>query len=216
MSHWSRGPAAFVARVLLCAAAAWAASGAAAAASGVEQLREFVDNARSAQGEFEQTVSSASGRRAQQASGSFVFLRPGKFRWSYDKPYPQLLVSDGDKLWSWDRDLNQVTVKRLGDALGSTPAAILAGSGTLDRDFDLAEAGSGEGLDWVLATPKHAESSFQSIRLGLAGGLLKRMELQDNFGQTTMIVFTSLEPNARPDPSLFRFVPPAGADVIGD
>jgi outer membrane lipoprotein carrier protein len=203
------------ARALVAAAFAWA-SGAALAASGVAQLRQFVDTARSAQGEFEQTVSSASGRKPQQASGSFVFSRPGKFRWSYDKPYPQLLVSDGDKLWSWDRDLNQVTVKRLGDALGSTPAAILAGSSAPDRDFDLAEAGSRDGLEWVLAKPKQADNSFQSIRMGFVGGMLKRMELQDNFGQTTLIVFTSLVANARPDPSLFHFVPPDGADVIGE
>lgn len=214
MKH-SRIRAAFASR-LLVAAVVVATSGAATAATGVAQLRQFVDAARNAQGEFEQTVTSASGRKPQQASGSFVFSRPGKFRWSYDRPYPQLLVSDGDKLWSWDRDLNQVTVKRLGDALGSTPAAILAGTGNLDRDFELAEAGASDGLDWVLAKPKQAETSFASIRLGLSGGLLKRMELQDNFGQTTLIVFTSLVANARPDPALFRFVPPAGADVVGE
>lgn len=210
-----KSSAAFASRLLVVAMLA-ATSSLAAAASGVTQLRQFVDHAKSAQGEFEQTVTSASGRKPQQASGTFVFSRPGKFRWSYDKPYAQLLVSDGDKLWSWDRDLNQVTVKRLGDALGSTPAAILAGSGDLDRDFDLKEAGSSAGLDWVLATPKQAETSFASIRLGLSGGQLKRMELQDNFGQTTLIVFTSLVANARPDPSLFRFLPPPGADVIGE
>ena len=213
--NYSRRPAAVAVRLLIALVVA-SVSGATVAASAVAQLRQFVDASRSAQGEFEQTVRSASGRKPQQASGSFVFARPGKFRWSYDRPYPQLLVSDGDKLWSWDRDLNQVTVKRLGDALGSTPAAILAGSGDLDRDFELAEAGSSDGLDWVLAKPKQAETSFASIRLGLSGGLLKRMELQDNFGQTTLIVFTSLVANARPDPAQFRFVPPAGADVIGE
>jgi len=207
--------AALASRLLLAAAIACVPL-AAAAGDGVAQLRRFVDTARSAQGEFEQTVTSASGRKPQQASGSFMFSRPGKFRWTYDKPYAQVLVSDGDRLWSWDRDLNQVTVKRLGDALGSTPAAILAGSGTLDRDFDLADAGSADGLDWVTAKPKRADGSFSSIRMGLADGLLKRMELQDNFGQTTMIVFTALVANGRPDPAQFRFVPPAGADVIGE
>jgi outer membrane lipoprotein carrier protein len=187
-----------------------------AAADGIAQLRQFVERARSAQGEFEQTVMSGGGRKPQQASGNFVFSRPGKFRWAYERPYPQLLVSDGEKLWSWDRDLNQVTVKRLGDALGSTPAAILAGEGTLDRDFELAEGGTSDGLAWVLAKPRQAESSFESMRLGLAGGMLRRMELRDNFGQTTLIEFTSLVADARPDPALFRFVAPPGADVIGD
>jgi len=188
----------------------------AAAAGGIAQLRQFVEAARSAQGEFDQTVSAASGRKPQHASGSFVFARPGKFRWTYDKPYAQLLVSDGEKLWSWDRDLNQVTVKPLGDALGSTPAAILAGDDALERNFDLAEGGASDGLEWVLAKPRKADSSFESMRMGLAGGLLKRMELKDNFGQTTVIEFRSLVANMRPDPALFRFSPPPGADVIGD
>ena len=200
---------------LLFAAALGAASSA-VAGDGIAQLRQFVDRARSAQGEFEQTVLGATGRKPQQATGSFVFSRPGKFRWTYDKPYPQLLVSDGEKLWSWDRDLNQVTVKRLGDALGSTPAAILAGDDALERDFELAEGGTSDGLTWVVAKPRKDESTFESMRLGLAGGMLQRMELHDNFGQTTLIVFSSLVPDARPDPALFRFVPPPGADVIGD
>lgn len=187
-----------------------------ASAGGIAQLRQFVDTARSAQGEFEQTVFAASGRKPQRASGSFVFARPGKFRWTYDKPYPQVLVSDGDKLWSWDRDLNQVTVKRLGDALGSTPAAILAGDDAIERNFELAEAGSSDGLEWVRAKPRQADSSFESMRMGFAGGTLKRMELKDNFGQTTLIEFRSLVAGARPDPAQFRFVPPSGADVIGD
>jgi outer membrane lipoprotein carrier protein len=182
----------------------------------VSQLRQFVNGARVAQGEFEQTVFAASGRKPQRASGTFLFSRPGKFRWSYDKPYPQLLVSDGDKLWSCDKDLNQVTVKRLGDALGSTPVAILAGDGALDRDFTLIEAGAGEGLDWVQAKPKSAESTFETIRLGMQGGQLKRMELRDNFGQTTLIVFTFSSAVSTPDASQFRFVPPPGADVIGE
>lgn len=186
------------------------------AAGGIAQLRQFVEAARTAQGDFEQTVSAASGRKPKHASGSFIFARPGKFRWTYDKPYAQLLVSDGEKLWSWDRDLNQVTVKRLGDALGSTPAAILAGDDAIERNFELAEAGASDGLEWVLAKPKLADSSFESMRMGLAGGLLKRMELKDNFGQTTMIEFRSLVANVRPDPALFRFSPPPGADVIGD
>lgn len=185
-------------------------------AGGVEQLRQFVETARTVQGEFEQVVRASSGRKPQHASGSFVFSRPGKFRWTYDKPYPQLLVSDGERLWAWDRDLNQVTVKRLGDALGSTPAAILAGDDALERNFELADGGTGDGLEWVQARPRQADSGFESMRLGLSGGMLRRMELKDNFGQTTSIEFRAMVAGVRPDASLFRFTPPAGADVIGE
>lgn len=187
-----------------------------ASATGVEQLRRFVADTRSAEGSFEQVVTASSGGRQQHASGSFAFARPGKFRWNYAKPYPQLLVSDGVRLWAWDQDLNQVTVKVLGDALGSSPVAILAGDGTLDRDFDLREGGSADGFAWVVAKPRQADSAFESMRIGLSDGQLRRMELRDNFGQTTLIVFTRLMAGADPAPDLFRFEPPPGADVIGD
>ncbi|BAL25480.1 outer membrane lipoprotein chaperone LolA [Azoarcus sp. KH32C] len=187
-----------------------------AAAAGIAQLKQFVESARTVQGEFDQVVMSASGRKPQRANGTLVFSRPGKFRWSYEKPYQQVLVSDGQKLWSWDRDLNQVTVKRIGDALGSTPAAILAGDEALERNFELAEGGAADGLEWVNAKPRQAESSFESVRLGLSGGMLKRMELKDNFGQTTLIEFRAMSSNVHPDAGLFRFTPPAGADVIGE
>lgn len=203
-------------RRLLAAGFMATVAGSAAAADGVARLRQFVDSTRAAEGEFEQTVIGASGRRPQNAAGSFAFSRPGKFRWSYDKPYPQLLVSDGKRLWSWDRDLNQVTVKRLGDALGATPAAILAGGEALERNFELTPGGEEDGLTWVDARPKQADSGFQTMRLGFAGDALKRMEMRDNFGQVTVIRFIRLVANPTLDPALFRFAPPPGADVIGD
>nr|WP_232516660.1 outer membrane lipoprotein chaperone LolA [Thauera sp. K11] len=191
-------------------------AGAAAAADAVAQLRQFVSVTRSAEGEFEQIVTAKSGRRPQQSAGRFAFARPGKFRWEYEKPYPQLLVGDGERMWTWDRDLNQVTVRRIGDALGATPAAILFGSGSLDDNFVLTDAGSGDGLSWVEARPKRAEGAFDSLRIGLSGSELKRMEMQDNFGQITLISFTRLRPNPPQDEGRFHFVPPAGADVIGE
>lgn len=205
-----------VLRRMALAAACLALSAGSSVAGGIDQLRQFVETARNVQGEFDQIVHAASGRKPQRASGSFVFSRPGKFRWTYEKPYQQLLVSDGDKLWVWDQDLNQVTVKRLGDALGSTPAAILAGDDSLERNFELANAGNADGLDWVQARPRQADSSFESMRLGLSGGMLRRMELKDNFGQTTLIEFRTMTAGVRPEASLFRFTPPAGADVIGE
>jgi outer membrane lipoprotein carrier protein len=134
----------------------------------------------------------------------------------YEKPYAQLLVGDGSKLWAWDQELNQVTTKKLGQALGSTPAAILAGDNSLDKNFVLKDAGSADGLEWVEATPKADDSSFERIRMGFAGGQLKAMVLHDNFGQTTALQFGQMERNPAIDPAQFRFVPPKGADVVGD
>lgn len=186
-----------------------------ALAGGISDFRAFLQDNRAAQGTFVQTVLSKSGRKPQVSEGSFAFQRPGRFRWDYQKPYPQLLVSDGQKLWSWDKDLNQVVVKPLGDALGSTPAAILAGEQTVEKNFEVTEAVAADGLEWINASPK-AASSFQSMRLGFAGGALRRMELHDNFGQTTLLEFTRLERVSGLDPALFRFTPPKGADVIGE
>ncbi len=184
-------------------------------ADGLSQLQRFVEDRRGAEGTFVQTVQSRAGRKPQVSEGRFAFQRPGRFRWDYLKPYPQLLVGDGQKLWSWDKDLNQVTVKPLGDALGATPAAILAGDQPLERNFILEDGGQRDGLEWVEARPRSAEASFQSMRLGFSEGVLQRMELADNFGQTTELVFTRLTRSARIEPDTFRFVPPAGADVIG-
>ena len=188
----------------------------AAHADALAQLKQFIDGTRSARGTFSQQVFSKSGRKPQQASGTFAFSRPGKFRWIYEKPYAQLLVGDGSKLWAYDQELNQVTTKKLGQALGSTPAAILAGDNSLDRNFVLKDGGSSDGLEWVEATPKADDSSFERIRLGFAGGQLKAMILNDNFGQTTALQFGQIERNPSLDAGQFRFVPPKGADVVGD
>ncbi len=187
-----------------------------AADGGIAQLQRFIAQAGSAEGNFEQIVVSGAARRPQLSSGSFAFERPGRFRWSVDTPYPQLLVSDGGRLWIWDEDLNQVTVKVLDDALGSTPAAILAGEGALEEAFDLVDEGVANDLVWVRATPRQADASFEFMRMGLSGDMLMRMELRDHFGQTTTIDFVSLQLGVRRTSDFFSFVPPEGADVIGD
>ncbi|MFU2488311.1 outer membrane lipoprotein chaperone LolA [Thauera sp. WH-1] len=188
----------------------------AAAADGVAQLRDFVAHARSAEGEFEQLVMARSGRRPQEAEGQFAYERPGRFHWEYTRPYRQVLVGDGRALWTWDPDLNQVTVREIGDALGATPAAILFGAGALDDSFELTDGGVSDGLAWVEARPRQAESGFESLRIGLANGQLQQMEMRDNFGQTTLIRFTRLQPNPPLAADRFSFVPPAGADIIGE
>lgn len=191
-------------------------STAAVADDGIAQLQRFVAAAERAEGRFEQVVLSPSARRPQLSSGEFAFERPGRFRWSVQAPYPQLLVSDGDRLWIWDEELNQVTVKVLDDALGNTPAAILAGEGALEAAFELADEGVVDELAWVRATPRQLDSSFEFMRLGLSGNLLMRMELRDHFGQTSIIDFVTLRLGVVRDDAFFRFEPPEGADVIGD
>ncbi|MDD5297260.1 MAG: outer membrane lipoprotein chaperone LolA [Rhodocyclaceae bacterium] len=189
----------------------------AAEASGLEQLHAFLTGTKSGKAEFSQMVTAKSGNKPpQMASGSFVFSRPGKFRWAYEKPYAQLIVADGEKLWAWDKDLNQVTVKKLGQALGGTPAALLAGDNALEKNFNLKEAGEANDLEWVEATPKAADSSFAQVRIGLKGGLPSLMEISDNFGQTTHLIFDHFVRNPPVDASTFRFAPPKGADVVGE
>ena len=187
----------------------------AAAGSGIDQLRAFVDGARTGKATFRQVVAGKSGRVPQASSGTFAFARPGKFRWSYDKPYAQLLVGDGDKLWIYDRDLNQVIIKKLDRALGATPASLLAGSNAFETNFVLIDGGITDGIEFVEAEPKSPDTGFDHIRIGFKENLPRTMELHDSFGQLTQLTFDTFERNPAIDPALFRFSPPPGADVIG-
>jgi len=187
-----------------------------ARAGGIEQLKAFVEGTKSAKATFRQSTADKSGRRAQQASGTFQFARPGRFRWTYDKPYDQVIVGDGALVWVWDRDLNQVIVRKLSQALGSTPAALLAGDNALEKNFELTDGGRHDGLDWVDARPRNTESGFERVGIGFRDNLPRAMVLKDAFGQTTELQFPDIERNAVLPPELFRFVPPPGADVIGD
>jgi len=189
-------------------------------AGAVDKLRHFLDTTKTLRAEFMQIVVAKNGKKPQQSTGVVMLSRPGKFRWQIEKPYAQLLVGDGEKVWMYDPDLRQVTVKKVDAALGSTPAALLvgdsSGKNTLDKNFSLREAGEREGFEWVEATPKTPDSGFEKLQLGFEGNNLKAMELSDNFGQTTSLVFLHLESNPSLAPSLFRFTPPAGVDVIGE
>jgi outer membrane lipoprotein carrier protein len=197
----------------LAVLALWATEPRAAA---LDDLKRFVESTTSGRAAFTQVVSAKSGRKPQEASGTMAFQRPGKFRWTYDKPYYQLIVGDGERLWSYDRDLQQVTVKKLGEALGASPAAILAGRNELEQNFTLTEGKPEGGIDWVEAVPKAPESNFEWVRIGFSGGELRAMELRDQFGQTTRLRFIDFQRNAAVDAALFRFTPPQGADVVGD
>lgn len=183
-----------------------------AQAGGLEALHAFVSQFQTAQGDFTQRASN--GHKVIESSGQFIFARPGRFRWSYHKPYEQVIVADGEKLTIFDRDLNQVTVRKLNDALGSTPAAILFGDNALEKSFLLKDAGSRDGLDWLEATPKTHDTTFERIDIGFRSGELAAMELHDALGQTTQLVFSNVERNIAVTADTFRFVPPPGADVL--
>ena len=187
-----------------------------AEAGAVDQLHRFLTDTRTLKADFAQAVVARSGRKPQQSSGTLAISRPGKLRWDIQKPYPQLVVGDGEKIWIYDPELKQVTVRKAGQAISGSPAALLAGSNELERDFILKEAGEADGLAWVEATPRQNESGFEKVRLGLAGSELRAMELHDNFGQTTHIRFSRIERNPALPASTFRFTPPPGADVVGE
>ncbi|MFZ2853377.1 MAG: outer membrane lipoprotein chaperone LolA [Rhodocyclaceae bacterium] len=197
-------------------AAAFLLAAQAASAGAIDKLHRFLESTKTVRADFAQIVVAKNGRKPQQSTGVMMFSRPGKFRWQVEKPYSQLLVGDGEKVWIYDPDLRQVTTKKVGAALGGTPAALLAGDNAFEKNFSLHELGEREGMEWLEAVPKAQDSGFEKIRLGFAGSDLRAMELFDNFGQTTSLLFAHLERNPALAPSLFRFVPPAGADVIGE
>ncbi|WP_301101513.1 outer membrane lipoprotein chaperone LolA [Propionivibrio sp.] len=196
---------------LLCLAAAQVAH-----AGAIDKLHRFLETTKTLRADFAQIVVAKNGKKPQQSLGVMMISRPGKFRWQIDKPYSQLLVGDGERVWIYDADLRQVTVKKFDAALGSTPAALLVGGNTLDKNFILREVGEREGLEWLEAIPKSPDSGFEKLQMGFSGSDLKAMELFDNFGQTTSLFFSHLERNSQIAPALFRFVPAAGVDVIGE
>ena len=188
----------------------------AARAASIDALKGMLQDTTSGKARFAQIVVDKNLKQLQQATGTMQFVRPGKFRWEYDKPYEQTIVGDGAKLWIYDKDLNQVTVRKLDKALGGSPAALLSGSNEIDRVYNLTNLGTQEGLEWLEALPKSKENAFERIRLGFGQGGLEAMELRDQFGQTTMIKFAGFERNPKLSPESFRFTPPKGADVITD
>jgi outer membrane lipoprotein carrier protein len=187
-----------------------------ASAASIDRFKAFVRTTQSASAQFEQKVHDRSGRLVQETKGRFLFQRPGRFRWVYDKPVDQLIVGDGERVWIHDRDLNQVTVRRISKALGSTPAALLAGSSDVEQAFELSDAGVRDGLEWLEARPRDREAGFERVRMGFSATGLEAMELADHFGQTTVLRFSGLVKNPRVDPAEFRFEPPKGADVLGE
>lgn len=182
-------------------------------ADAVDTLKSFVQDVKSGRATFTQTVTSPDGAKKRTTQGSFEFSRPGRFRFEYEKPFEQLIVADGQKVWLHDPDLNQVTVRPMSQALGATPAALLAG-GSLEKDFNLKPMGDRDGLQWAEAVPREKDSQFQSVRVGFRGGELAALEILDNFGQKSLLSFSQVQSNAAVPAEHFRFTPPKGADVL--
>jgi outer membrane lipoprotein carrier protein len=182
-------------------------------ADAVDTLRQFSREVKTGKAGFTQTVTSPDGARKKTSTGSFEFSRPNRFRFAYDKPFEQLIVGDGAKVWLHDIDLNQVTVRAMDQALGGTPAALLAG-GSLEKDFDLVAQPAKDGLDWVLATPKAKDGSVASLRVGFRGPVLAALEIVDAFGQRSQLQFSGVQQGLALPAERFRFTPPPGADVV--
>jgi len=185
-------------------------------ANGLSQLKTFNDATKSGKVTFQQFVVAKGQNAAKESNGTFSFQRPGKFRWTYERPIAQVIVGDGEKLWIYDKDLNQVIVRKLYRALGSTPAALLAGGGALESNFELTDGGTKDGLEYVEAKPKTPDTGFDAVRIGLAGNAPRAMELRDTFGNVTTLRFGAFERNVAQDANAFRFTPPVGADVVGE
>ncbi|HEY8879841.1 MAG TPA: outer membrane lipoprotein chaperone LolA [Roseateles sp.] len=185
----------------------------AAHADAVDALRAFASEVKSGKANFTQTVTSPDGKRKKTSSGSFEFQRPNQFRFAYAKPFEQVIVADGHKVWIYDADLNQASSRKLADALGATPAALLAGT-NIERDFTLKALPAEGGVDWVQASPKQAESTIQSLKLGFKGKELAAMEIVDGFGQRSRLDFSAVQANVAVAAERFQFKLPAGADLI--
>jgi len=189
----------------------------AAHAAATDQLQTFVSTVKTARGAFTQRQVKGQGDTLKvtgNSSGSFAFSRPGKFTWRYEKPYEQLLQADGQTLFIYDKDLNQVTERKLDAALGSSPAAILFGSNDLEKNFVVKNGPTRDGVEWLELTPKAKDTQFERIGIGFKGGNLEAMELRDAFGNTTLLSFSAMQKNPVLPADTFRFTVPKGADVM--
>jgi outer membrane lipoprotein carrier protein len=179
------------------------------------QLDSFMRELQSLQADFRQVVTDAQGRKVEESNGVLALSRPNRFRWDYQAPHAQIIVADGAKLWLYDPDLEQVTVRRLDQSLAGTPAMLLSGDGDLRDSFKIESSEQRNGVEWLTMIPKRADTDFKRVRLGLRKGALAGMELSDKLGQITVLAFSNVQRNPRFDKDRFAFTPPAGVDVIG-
>ena len=185
----------------------------AAAGDGRKALDAYLADFKTLQANFEQTLTNEKGKRVETSQGVVYLQRPGKFHWDYQKPYEQEIVGDGDKVWIYDKDLEQVTVKPMSKVIGSAPAVILGSDTKIDDKYVVNELGNKDGIDWVALVPKESGNEYAGIRLGFEKAALRRMELSDNFGQITALTFSDEQRNTRIPAAQFQFTPPLGVDV---
>ena len=204
--------------LIVLAATASPAFGAGAQSSqaGQQRVESFLQGLDGLQAEFKQILTDRNGQTVDEASGTLAISRPDRFRWDYRKPYQQVIVADGARIWIYDSDLEQVTVRKLDETLSATPAMLLSGRSNLADNFNVTQVSREGPVEWVRMEPKRDDTDFRSVRLGFEGALLKYMQLADKLGQTTSLEFSKLERNPPLDPSRFTFTVPPGADVIGD
>lgn len=180
----------------------------------LEQLHAFLDRARTLRADFKQVAFDENGNPVQTSYGVFTLQRPGRFRWDYEKPFVQQIVSNSDKVWFYDADLEQVTVRKLDESIGSTPALLLSGKVSLEENFSIERQGRDGDLLWIRLLPRDQQSSFKYILIGMDHGVLAGMELSDNFGQLTRIYFSNVRTNVQIDPTQFEFIAPEGTDIF--
>ena len=197
--------------LFLCALAAQAF-----AVDGIDRLHAFLDQVHSLRADFQQSLYDEEDHKLDDASGKVYIARPGRFRWDYTEPYLQEIVGDGEKVWIYDSELEQVTVRPLGDALGDTPVMLLSSVEPVENSFEVRAVDGPDGYQWAELTPLGEQVSFTAIRLGFDGDTLRVMELSDAFGQLTRLRFTDVERNPELEPGLFQFTPPEGADVFSN
>jgi len=189
---------------------------AAAPSGGIAHMHAFLQDVHSLKADFVQVVLDSNLKQVKQSTGTLTIKRPGRFRWDYLKPNSEIIVADGKRLWLYDVDLQQVTVKPLNDTLAASPAVLLSGSNDVEKSFSVEDLGAKDGLEWVSLVPKVKDTDFDNVKLGFKGDDVAVMELKDNLGSLTRITFSRLQRNVSVADDTFRFTPPKGADVIGD
>lgn len=186
------------------------------AGDGFAQVDRFLGSLQGLQADFRQTLTDSKGQVTDRSSGMLSIRRPDRFRWDYREPHQQLIVADGTRIWLYDNDLQQVTVRRMDESLSATPAMLLSGAGNLADNFTVTETSQDAAAHWVMMQPKRNDTDFKWVRLGFSADTLKFMQLADKLGQITTLEFSNVEKNPPLDPSRFTFTVPPGADVIGD
>lgn len=203
-------------RTLLLFTACLFAAGNTPAAGDAERLEAFLSGLDTLEADFHQSLYDENLNELEQSRGAFLLSRPNRFRWDYRQPEAQLIVADGEKVWIYDRDLAQVTVRTIGTALGATPAMLLSSDAPVEKNFEVSALKPSGGLEWIGLKPRLSDTGFAYIRLGFSGNVLELMELIDNFGQLTRVEFKNMKRNTRIDPAAFQFEPPKGVDIIRD